>query len=206
MIYLSQLILNPASRMVQSERENPYEMHRTLLRGFVGKREEANVLHRLETNRYSGVMTLLVQSTVPPDWRPLAQIGQGQYLLASPVWKAVDLDLPNGRTLHFRLVANPARRRSSGKGNKPGPRCALYKEEDQCAWLYKKAEQHGFCLLDLQISHAHKQTDRKRDLALHTVQFDGRLQITDAEKFMTAVHIGIGPAKAFGCGLLSLAP
>jgi len=38
------------------------------------------------------------------------------------------------------------------------------------------------------------------------VQFNGRLQITDAARFITAVQTGIGPAKAFGCGLLSLAP
>lgn len=206
MIYLSQLILNPASRMVQSERQNPYEMHRTLLRGFVGRREEANVLHRLEINRYSGVMALLVQSTVPPDWHPLTEVGQGQYLLASPVWKSVDLELPEGRILRFRLVANPTRRRSSGKGHKPGPRYALYKEDAQSAWLHEKAQKRGFRLIDLQISRPYKYDDVKRALTLHTVQFDGHLQITDAALFIAALQTGIGPAKAFGCGLLSLAP
>jgi len=206
MIYLSQLILNPANRMVQNESRNPYEMHRTLMRGFADKRYEANVLYRLDIHPYSGVMGLLVQSTVEPDWQPLREVGQGEYLLAPPQCKEVELDLPSGSILQFRLTANPTKRVSSGKGNKPGPRIAYYKEEEQCAWLRQKGEAHGFELFNVQVSPAQKQTSRRKEITLHTVQFDGRLQITDAAKFQTTVQTGIGPAKAFGCGLLSLAP
>lgn len=206
MIYLSQLILNPVSRMVQNECRNPYEMHRTLMRGFAEKRKDVNVLHRLDVNPYSGVMALLVQSTIEPNWQPLTQVGQGDYLLTAPQWKVVELNLPNGRILQFRLTANPSKRLSTGKGNKPGPRIAFYKEQEQCAWLRQKGEAHGFRLLDVQASHAQKQTSRQKGITLHTVQYNGRLQITDAAKFITAVQTGIGPAKAFGCGLLSLAP
>jgi CRISPR system Cascade subunit CasE len=205
-IYLSQLILNPASHMAQSELNKPYEMHRTLMRGFDGKREDANVLYRLDIHQYSDVMALLVQSTVEPNWETLTQVGQGQYLLSPPVWKGIELDFPNGRILQFRLTANPTKRLSNGRGNKPGPRRALYSEVDQCDWLHKKAKQHGFHMLHLQISHAQKQTDKKRNLTLLTVQFNGRLQITNTALFNQALRQGIGPAKAFGCGLLSLAP
>ena len=107
MIYLSQLILNPASRMVRSELRNPYEMHRTLLKGFADKRKNANVLHRLDINPYSGMMALLVQSTIEPNWQPLLYVGQGNYLQYPPTCKAVDLPLQDGQILHFRLVANP---------------------------------------------------------------------------------------------------
>ena len=206
MIYLSKLILNPASQMAQSEFNSPYEMHRTLMRGFADKREYGNVLHRLDINPYTGVTALLVQSTVEPNWQPLTQIGQGQYLLSPPVWKAIDLDLPNGRILQFRLTANPTKRLSSGKGNKPGKRIALFKETDQLAWLHRKGTIHGFRLRNAQISHAGKQTDQQRNLTLFTVQFDGLLQIIDSEEFNSAMRNGIGPAKAFGCGLLSIAP
>ena len=87
MIYLSKLILNPASQMVQSECSNPYQMHRTLMRGFADKRGNGNVLHRLEQDTHTGNFILLVQSTTEPNWQPLTQIGQGQYLLTSPVYK-----------------------------------------------------------------------------------------------------------------------
>lgn len=209
MIYLSQLILNPASHMVQSERRNPYELHRTLMRGFCGSREEANVLHHLDFNTYSGVITLLVQSTAAPNWQPLTQIGQGQYLLASPQWKAIEPDLQNGRTFSFRLRANPTikkvRRNENGQ-RRNSNRVPLVHEDKQLAWLEEKAKQSGFCLLDAHINPEEKQTDYGKRLTLFTVQFTGRLRITDPAAFQQSLIKGIGPAKAFGCGLLSLAP
>jgi CRISPR system Cascade subunit CasE len=213
MIYLSQLILNPASRMVQSECQNPYEMHRTLMHGFANKRRETNVLYRLDIHPYSGMMALLVQSTIEPDWQPLSQVGQWEYLLAPPQWKAVELDLPNGRSLQFRLTANPTikkvRRDEHGQRQNSN-RVPLVHEAAQIEWLQKQAAAHGFRLLDLAISQPQRQTgwqkDNGRPLTLYTVQYNGRLQITDATQFTHALHTGIGPAKAFGCGLLSLAP
>lgn len=213
MIYLSQLILNPASRMVQSELQNPYEMHRTLLNGFADSRQNANVLYRLDVHPYSGVMALLVQSTIEPNWQPLTQVGQGQYLHAPPVYKAIELLLQDGQVFRFRLVANPSFK-------KDGKRHPYYKEKDQRRWLEtkgtgcveKKRPSLGFQVLEMAIQKDGNQYSRihrdnqKHKVTIHTVQFDGRLQITDANKFQTAVQTGIGPAKAFGCGLLSLAP
>ena len=211
MIYLTQLTLNPRSRQVRSELAAPYEMHRTLMRGFANdvKRENANLLHRLEISPYSGALTLLVQSTVEPNWQPLTQAGQGQYLLSPPVWKAVDLQLANNRLLQFRLTANPTvkkvRRDENGKRINSN-RVPLLREEKQLAWLQRKGQLYGFHLLHTQISQIRKQDNRKRNLTLFTVQFNGQLQITNAETFLQALKTGIGPAKAFGCGLLSLAP
>ena len=46
----------------------------------------------------------------------------------------------------------------------------------------------------------------KRDLTLFGVRFDGVLAVTDPDALTGAVRQGIGPAKGFGFGLLSLAP
>ncbi|WP_431066567.1 type I-E CRISPR-associated protein Cas6/Cse3/CasE [Methylotuvimicrobium sp.] len=48
-------------------------------------------------------------------------------------------------------------------------------------------------------------TKEHHSVKVHTVLFDGILSITDADIFQTQVVRGIGPAKAFGCGLLSVA-
>ncbi|GAA4978931.1 type I-E CRISPR-associated protein Cas6/Cse3/CasE [Yinghuangia aomiensis] len=45
-----------------------------------------------------------------------------------------------------------------------------------------------------------------KPVVLHTVTFEGALEITDAATFTTHLLEGIGPAKAYGCGLLTLAP
>ncbi len=214
MIYLSQLILNPASRMAQKESRRPYELHRTLMHGFADKRKNGSVLHRLDINPYTGMMALLVQSTVEPNWQPLTEIGQGAYLLSPPAWKMVDPSFQNGQLFQFRLTANPSVKRE-------GKRHALRKEEDQRRWLEtkgtgsegKKRPSNGFKIVEMDI-HAgsnqhddiHRDDNNKHRLTVYTVQFNGRLQITNTEKFKTALEKGIGPAKAFGCGLLSLAP
>lgn len=207
-MYLSRLQLNNRNRTVTDQ---PYKLHQLVMSGFPDglTREKANVLHRLDVEEDNAI--LLVQSDVKPDW---SKIHPDLLLPASPfdpipnpaVREMNGVNLPNGRILQFRLTANPSKRLSTGKGNKPGPRIAFYKEEEQCAWLRQKGEAHGFRLLDVQASHAQKQTSRQKGITLHTVQYNGRLQITDAAKFITAVQTGIGPAKAFGCGLLSLAP
>ena len=46
----------------------------------------------------------------------------------------------------------------------------------------------------------------KHPVVLHTVTFDGRLRVLDTQRFSRALLTGIGPGKAYGCGLLTLAP
>lgn len=45
-----------------------------------------------------------------------------------------------------------------------------------------------------------------KSVVVHTATFEGQLQIIDAEQFSQHLLGGIGPSKAYGCGLLTLAP
>lgn len=217
-LYLSRLLLNPRSRQAQRETADPYNLHRTLMQAFADKRDQSGVLHRLEIEPRSGAIMLLVQSQAAPNWSFLAE---KEYLLPAdpfshfenPAVKPFALPLKAGQILRFRLTANPTvkkvRRADNGERLNSN-RVPLVHEEKQEEWLKKQAVAHGFRLLDLSISQANKQTSRKKEngrpITLYTVQFDGRLQVTDPDKLLTAVQTGVGPAKAFGCGLLSLAP
>ena len=217
-MYLSRLLLNPCSRQVQSETADPYNLHRTLMQAFDSKRKDANVLHRLEVHPRNGQIMLLVQSQLEPDWLYLQDNG---YLLPSdpfdplpnPAVRPLNFKLKGGQILRFRLIANPTVKRD-------GKRHALYKEEEQRRWLEtkgtgcteKKRPSLGFKVLELDIQKDGNQYGRihrdkiKHKVTIHTVRYDGRLRITDTTAFTTALQKGIGPAKAFGCGLLSLAP
>lgn len=217
-MYLSRLILNPRNRQVGRETADPYNLHRTIMQAFGPKREQAGVLHRLDVDPRSGSLLLLVQSQAKPDWQRLAEKA---YLLPgdpfggpdNPAVKQVNLALQAGQVLNFRLRANPTvkkvRRDEQGK-RRNSNRVPLVREEKQAEWLKKRAADSGFRLLHFTISRPQKQSGRKQDnghtLTLYTVQYDGRLQIIDPHKLQAAVRAGIGPAKAFGCGLLSLAP
>lgn len=48
--------------------------------------------------------------------------------------------------------------------------------------------------------------ERKGSVTLVTVTFDGRLEVTDPELLRRTLRQGLGRAKAYGCGLLTLAP
>lgn len=212
MIYLSQLTLNPTSRMVQREVGKPYQLHRTLLtHGFGTTREASGVLYRLDLGRQG--ITVLVQSLAEPAWQGLLTVGQGQYLLAPPPPpKTFEATFALGRRFYFRLRANPTVKKAREE-KRQGNRVPLKHEAQQVAWLHRKGAQGGFRVLDVRASHDEEQRDRIRregsevshTLTLYAVQFDGLLEVTEPGRFREAVRGGIGPAKAFGCGLLSLA-
>ena len=87
----------------------------------------------------------------------------------------------------------------------------LYKPEELLAWMQRKAEAGGFALeseprvIPKPRSYFH-QSKTKMNGVHHAVEFQGVLRVTDAALFKATVHAGIGSAKAFGFGLLALAP
>lgn len=79
-------------------------------------------------------------------------------------------------------------------------------------WIIKQGKTYGYALLKdkndqykLQNSayrwHSIK-ADKGKKSGFSSVDFLGDLEITDVEKFKRALFQGIGPAKAFGCGLM----
>jgi len=217
-MYLSRLQLNSNNRHVwRNIIANPYKIHQMVMRGFPSHvdRKKADVLHRLDIRDRN--VTLLVQSTLKPDWSTI----NPTYLLPAdpfdplpnPAVKPLNLSLQPGQILNFRLCANPtikkARRDENGQ-RRNSNRVPLLKEDQQMEWLQKRAKAGGFTVLRVAISRAHKQKiwlgKSVSPITLYTVQFDGILRVDQPDRFYRAISGGIGPSKAFGCGLLSLAP
>jgi CRISPR system Cascade subunit CasE len=217
-MYLSRLQLNSNNRQVwRNIIANPYKVHQMVMRGFPGdiKREKADVLHRLDIRDWGA--TLLVQSAFEPDWSTV----NPDYLLpadpfdplSNPAIKQLDLPLQAGQVLNFRLCANPTIKKVRWDEN--GQRCnsnrvPLLREDQQIKWLQKRARAGGFTLLRVAVTQAQQQKIWKgkgvKPITLYTVQFDGILRVDQPDILKEAVLAGIGPSKAFGCGLLSLAP
>lgn len=84
-------------------------------------------------------------------------------------------------------------------------------------WLRRRAENSGFQLISVNAEGYQQHYFKKRKIKLSTLDFHGVLEITDPELFIKRAFYerqsdgsetritGIGPAKAFGCGLLSIA-
>ncbi len=246
-LYLSRLLLNPRSRRVMSEMAHPYELHRTLMRGFpkatddtkFKARDEFGVLFRADIDDQRGVIKVYVQSLIEPDWSFLADLND--YLCADagmpePSYKNIMpayQKLHNGQLLSFRLRANPTKRIAKDDDTMKGKRVELRREDEQIAWLIRKGQERekgvpgGFEILMNEVKDARgelrlvprvnvcsegKQKGRKRDAACGhatthlAVLFDGLLRVTDTDAFLETLIRGIGAGKAFGFGLLSVAP
>jgi CRISPR system Cascade subunit CasE len=214
---LSRLILNPRSREARRDAASAYDLHRTLARGFEthegeNYRARHGVLFRVEPpsrQHPSRGPVVLVQSQTEPDWSRLPE----DYLLdaeARPFEPAFQV----GQALAFRLAAFPAKRdRETGKrvalGDEPAEEPgALPPALD---WLARKGAAQGFAVV--QVVGAPVRVGRpgfdpadKASYPFDGFRFDGVLRVKEPMKLVETVRKGIGPAKAFGFGLLSLAP
>lgn len=216
---LSKLVLNPLSRAVQNDIDSPYELHRTLVsRGFPhGQPENNRLLFRVEPPHHGGIAghTVLVQSSLaPPDWAHLP----GDYCKRIEGPQELEISVGSGRQLAFRLVANPVIKRKrrdelSRGGKQKHYRHALIEEVEHRQWLIRRSLSLGFRLLylnsvpfkvggDLSKSPTHRD---KNSIPHFGVRFDGLLEVIDPVVFGQSLQQGIGPARAFGFGLLSVA-
>lgn len=226
-MYLTKLTLNPRNTQAQQDLAVPYDLHRTLGHAFPDERSEQHrkrhgVLFRIEDPTRAGV-PVLVQSTTEPNW---SQLPSG-YTLRLDGPKVFNPALTEGQVLRFRLVANPVRRiRLDGKKHPRRmplvhPRAKEGVETGYLDWLERQASHHGFTVANDALVDAPFRLNRKRKLKQDPdeiepipkvkvghfgVRFDGLLRVEDPDALLTAIRSGIGPAKTFGFGLLSLAP
>ena len=128
--------------------------------------------------------------------------------------------LQNGQQWAFRLKANPVRkvRQDKGKRQREGVVNTIQGHvttAQQEEWLLQRSEKNGFKILEnsdgsrqLLLSQRTKGTfDRKgKHVTLVTAVYDGNLEISDVRLFRETLCSGIGRAKGFGCGLMTIAP
>lgn len=219
-MFLSRLRPHPRDLLVLRDLGDPGQLHRTLMRAFPQAdgprpRSQFGVLFRVETD--GGQPSVLVQSQVLPDWDMLPEgyVMSHETREISAVLDAIQA----GRGLRFRLTANPSRKSAAHRPNEAPPRnsrrVALVTDEERHAWLVARGARDGFVLvgggafdgvrIDPQPSHSGAGHTGRSGIVVRAVQFEGRLQVVDAELMRRAVREGVGPAKAYGCGLLSLA-
>lgn len=114
----------------------------------------------------------------------------------------------------FRLAANPVRmgRTADGKRKRFGHVTAA----QQLQWLLDRAEKNGFTIpLEANGFPAAEVIARSQDrfvksggtrITLSRAVFEGVLRVADPDALRRALTHGIGRAKAYGCGLMTLAP
>ncbi len=141
--------------------------------------------------------------------------------------------LAAGQTWRFRLMANPVHSVRTSPAQSNTKRTALFAVAAREEWLVRRAERSGFRIapalavddgagsgggagagagLNLRLTSTDVVGFQKRggpargQVTIARTQYDGVLEVADADALRRALVVGIGPAKGYGCGLLSLAP
>ncbi|MFD9734629.1 type I-E CRISPR-associated protein Cas6/Cse3/CasE [Umezawaea sp. NPDC059074] len=213
-MFLTKLTVDPRSREFRRDCANIHDMHRTVMSGYpeidndIPAREAHGVLWRLDDNR--GTYVQYVQSATEPNWSKLPAGHLIRPPEIRPLKPVIDAIRP-GRKLAFRLMANPTKCDFSSRKRVP-----LRTQDEQIQWLIRKGEQHGFVIPSAQqggadvapsaVPRLTGSKDKAGKITVDPVRFDGHLVVTDDKAFTSALVAGIGRAKAYGCGLISLAP
>lgn len=204
---------------------NPYDIHRQLWRLFPGEAPESRVsgdekkqgfLFRVESNLAGRPARLLVQSRLKPEIAPgVSLIGTREFhpnpsagqrlaflLTANPVKTIVDVEV-EAKPDKLRRHVERSDRRGDKISRLPKSRVPIVKEEEQRQWLTRKLIGAGMVDGVSVLPHAPTYFRKgNRGGKLVTVTFEGVLNVTDADRLTGLLEAGIGPAKAFGCGLL----
>ncbi|MEU1880160.1 type I-E CRISPR-associated protein Cas6/Cse3/CasE [Streptosporangium sp. NPDC020072] len=212
-MFLTKLTINPQSSAFRRDTSDVHDMHRTVMSAYpelpptTVYRSTHGVLWRVD-ELPGGRIVQYVQSQTAPDW---SHLSEGVLLRPAEVRPLQPLleSIRPGRKLTFRLMANPTRcvqRR----------RIPLRQPAEQVEWLVGKGERHGFVVPvnrqgtpDVVPTPAPRLVGKKRKaqrIIIDPVRYDGHLVVTDLDAFTAALVNGVGRAKAYGCGLLSLAP
>ncbi|MFD0343785.1 type I-E CRISPR-associated protein Cas6/Cse3/CasE [Streptomyces sp. NPDC127117] len=191
------------------------------------------VLWRVDSDGTSGTLLYIVSPNRPDLTHLVEQAGwpaSDEAGWATFAYEDFLAALHPGDTWGFRLTANPVHnvRHEYVKAGERTKRAAHRTPRHQMDWLLKRQEGAGFEIvrkpverrllpegdehelivrdqIPLQFRRSPAEP-RKDDVQITKVTFDGRLRVTEPDLFRRTLTHGLGKAKAYGCGLMTLAP
>ena len=226
-MYLSRMPVNVVRHEAWELVSSPYKMHAAVEHAFPPQNhepcEEGRILWRLDMDpRDSDRLYLYVVSPAVPDFTHInEQVGWPSL----HAWETKDYapvlnSLAPGQRWAFRLKANPVRKVLKNRSEKSaydvvGAIQGHVTERQQAEWLLTRAEPCGFSVVDgadgkpwLTVSQRRRQgfSHKGTTVTLVSAVYDGVLEVVDPDAFRHTLCFGMGRAKGFGCGLLTIAP
>lgn len=181
--------------------------------------EKGRNLWRIDPSS-SGLRLYIVSPGIPDVSELSSRLSLPEERVRSKDYEPRLESLEDGQTWAFRLKANPTRQVKKDKGRSPNEKVIGTVQghvtgAQQVQWLQDRSASHGFSIrtgefddLEVIVSQRKKERFSRQgdNVTLSTCVFDGILCITDADVFRKTLISGIGRAKGFGCGLLTIAP
>ncbi|MDI9590258.1 MAG: type I-E CRISPR-associated protein Cas6/Cse3/CasE [Acidobacteriota bacterium] len=226
-MFISRMALNPARRGAVELLASPYRMHAAVERAFPpvesDGEEDGRVLWRLDAGSDGSTVWLYVVSPRQPDFTHVVEQAAWP---TTGTWETKDYEpllasLREGQRWGFRLRANPVRKVLADKGSEQNGKVVgtiqgHVTAKQQEGWLLSRCGSRGFVVSTDDIGNPLlmlSQRSRRSfshgsagKITLATVLYDGILEVTDAQEFERTLRWGMGRAKGFGCGLLTIAP
>lgn len=185
----------------------PYQWHKAVWSLFPGRADaERQFLFRIEENSPGRSAAMLLLSQCQPE----SSTDSTAQVLAA---RAFAPDILAGQILRFRLVANPVRciRDEGGRLGRDGKpkscRVPILTETARVDWLTRKLERAATLETVIAVSQPplYFRKPGQAPGKIVPVRYDGVMRVQLPTALLAQVHVGIGPAKSFGCGLMSFA-
>ena len=207
-MYMSRVKIDTRLHSSRQALANLNRLHAMVAGCFDEVAEAQRPLWRIDTLGDSTYL-LLVSSEVPNFDTLLHQISSNND--AETVVRDYDSflsSLHDDEKLRFRITANPVhsvawRDKDAGRGKVYG-HVTVDQQKD---WLVNRARKNGFALQSFDIvSRGVKKFQRQgKTVTLSVATYEGLLHVDDVETLRNALMNGVGRAKAYGCGLLTVA-
>lgn len=229
-MFFTRFQMNPQMRGSVRLAASPQRLHATVLSAFppsAPSNPGGRVLWRLDTPSRHEWNLYIVSPRRPSLQQLQSECGWSE----EESWRTAEygpfLDrLTAGQKWTFRLAANPTYSVAGPRGSR-GKRRPHVTASQQREWLLERANSWGFRVPELirtgasspnsaapsvkvssreRLGFERGRGDSRSQVTITRAQFDGLLEVTDEERLRTALVHGMGPARAYGCGLMSLAP
>lgn len=214
---MTRILLNPATRGGRKLLTQPQAMHAAVRACFPPDIDEDDTRVLWRVDQVDHMHSLLLVGPERPDPTPIVE----QAGWATRPGETADYDrllsqLVTGQDWAFRLVANPVRSLPTEQGRR-GKVVPHVTPSQQLSWLVDKSTGHGFTLLEAEDGSPSAVVTGREDLrfakgsgarhlvTLRTARFEGQLRITDVDLMRETLRKGIGRARAYGCGMLTIA-
>lgn len=214
-VWLTRIVPDPRSRDARHDARSAVDTHRRLMSLFPDQagpdpRARFGILHRVDDTPAGP--HLLMQSNQEPD---LGQLPTGYGTATTRPLDALLDALRPGLTIRYRCAASAVRKPGTttrAAYNLPAvvPLSGTAADE----WWMRQADTAGLKVLTLHsqpLDAAHgvrgtRGSGNEQRIRHSRTRFDGTATIIDPDQLRRQITAGIGRGKAYGCGLLSIAP
>lgn len=222
-MYLTRFRFNPARRGARKLLESPQALHAAVLGCFMSPEdhttEQARTLWRVDRAPHAHEVLLYISSPTPPDLTAIVEqagwptIDTWTTRPYAPFLATLDKD----QVWAFRLTANPVHDGRKDKDSKDTQRFGAVTAAQQERWLLNRAQRNGFAICSTSDGNPNlvvrdRQTRTftrnrgERPVTLTMATYEGILRVEEPDQLRRLLVRGLGHGKAYGCGLMTLAP